>query len=515
MAEAVELIDEGARADRGRRRGLVPARHRRPAAAATSRPSSTPAPSATPSSATSSRPPAASRSTATGQHVRLRPKHGAKRHSPTRFRAGRACRLRWRRARAAAFGARPRLVLRATVGLPAALLLGPMVAGIAFSLAGAGIQLPALPFSFAQALVGCMIARILAHAGARRRSRADWPVFAARASPSVVAASAVLGWIVARLRILPGTTAVWGSSPGAAGAMTLMSASFGADMRLVAFMQYTRVVIVATLAAVVARFWADADAGRADRSPGSPRPTGPGSPRRWRSRPDRWPPGRSMRLPGGAAAPAAGARRRCCRTPGSSTIELPPLLLALAYGAIGWGVGLRFDRAVGRPRRPGAAGGARLDRRPRWRSAPASPPSSSSVAGIDPLDRLSRDEPRRRRHRGDHRLLDARRRGLRDGDADRAPPRAADHRPDPRRVLADRLTRSRRPGPRLGRRAARHVRPATALSRAPAGARISCSREAVRANSKAPSPSAIERVGLGGGRDRSAAPSPRRARRSA
>ena len=27
-------------------------------------------------------------------------------------------------------------------------------------------------------------------------------------------------------------------------------------------------------------------------------------------------------------------------------IELPPLLLALAYGAIGWGVGLRFDRAV-------------------------------------------------------------------------------------------------------------------------------------------------------------------------
>jgi uncharacterized membrane protein AbrB (regulator of aidB expression) len=52
---------------------------------------------------------------------------------------------------------------------------------------------------------------------------------------------------------LPGTTAIWGSSPGAATAMTLMSESYGADMRLVAVMQYLRVVLVVLTASLVAR----------------------------------------------------------------------------------------------------------------------------------------------------------------------------------------------------------------------------------------------------------------------
>ena len=38
--------------------------------------------------------------------------------------------------------------------------------------------------------------------------------------------------------MLPGTTALWGTSPGAASVMTIMAESYGADMRLVAFMQY-------------------------------------------------------------------------------------------------------------------------------------------------------------------------------------------------------------------------------------------------------------------------------------
>jgi len=42
------------------------------------------------------------------------------------------------------------LVLEQT-GLPAALLLGPMLAGIVFSVGGAGLRLPIPPFSLAQA----------------------------------------------------------------------------------------------------------------------------------------------------------------------------------------------------------------------------------------------------------------------------------------------------------------------------------------------------------------------------
>src|ERR1700686_2774707 len=45
--------------------------------------------------------------------------------------------------------------------LPAALLLGAMSAGILVENGGAGILVPQLPFSFAQAVVGCMIARVL------------------------------------------------------------------------------------------------------------------------------------------------------------------------------------------------------------------------------------------------------------------------------------------------------------------------------------------------------------------
>ena len=55
--------------------------------------------------------------------------------------------------------------------------------------------------------------------------------------------------------VVPGTTGVWGSSPGAASAMVVMADAFGADARLVAFMQYLRVVCVVVVASLIARFW--------------------------------------------------------------------------------------------------------------------------------------------------------------------------------------------------------------------------------------------------------------------
>src|ERR1700722_17395664 len=64
----------------------------------------------------------------------------------------------------------------------------------------------------------------------------------------VLGASSALGWALARWEVLPGTTAIWGSSPGAATSMVVMAEEFGADARLVAFMQYLRVVLVAVIA---------------------------------------------------------------------------------------------------------------------------------------------------------------------------------------------------------------------------------------------------------------------------
>ena len=463
---------QGARADGGRRRGLVPARHRRPAAAEPLARVRHPHLRPRRSSATSSTPPAASRSTAT-QGLPLRPKPGAE--APV-TRSGRRAGPGSRRCRSAS------RCCSTAIGLPAALLLGPMVAGIVFSLAGArprgaGARLP--PRAGARRL---MIARILALpvlaeiarglAGLRRS-----------ASLSVTPASAVLGWMLARLRILPGTTAVWGSSPGAASAMTLMSASFGADMRLVAFMQYTRVVIVATLAAVVARVWGDADAGRRRRSAGSPRPTGPGSRRRWRSRSACGGSGRRCALPAGPLllplvargaaaerrAPRRSSCRRCC-SPSPTRVD-----------RLGRRAALR--PRDGAPRGAGAAGGARLDRLPGGDSAPASPRSSSSSPASIPLTAYLAMSP---------------------GGADTVAIIASSTQVDvafvmamqtarllfvllitgpSSRALADRAHVAARP--RLAAVTARPD-PLTVPQSAP---RISCRREAVRANSKAPSPS--------------------------
>ncbi len=83
---------------------------------------------------------------------------------------------------------------------------------------------------------------------------AHWQLFTVGVL-AVIGASTLLGWIMTRLQMLPGTTALWGISPGAASVMTIMSRSYGADVRLVAFMQYLRVVMVAGVAALVAKMF--------------------------------------------------------------------------------------------------------------------------------------------------------------------------------------------------------------------------------------------------------------------
>jgi hypothetical protein len=42
-----------------------------------------------------------------------------------------------------------------------------------------------------------------------------WPLFLA-VGLAVILASTALGWLMTRWQVLPGTTAVWGTSPGAA-----------------------------------------------------------------------------------------------------------------------------------------------------------------------------------------------------------------------------------------------------------------------------------------------------------
>ncbi len=136
--------------------------------------------------------------------------------------------------------------------LPAALMLGPMIAAITLASCGKQFRLNNRIFSLAQGFVGMMIVEHLpTHAW--QTFTHQWPVFLF-GTLSTLLVSAVVGWYVAQAKRLPGSTAVWGISPGAASVMTLMSESYGADMRIVAFMQYSRVVSCALATMCVARF---------------------------------------------------------------------------------------------------------------------------------------------------------------------------------------------------------------------------------------------------------------------
>ena len=159
--------------------------------------------------------------------------------------------------------------------LPAAQMLGPMVAGIILESCGGTVGIPRSLMNFVQAVIGCLIARsftpeIFAAFGKQ------WPLFLGVVAMTLIA-SVAFGWAISKIHILQGTTAVWGLLPGAASVMILMADAFGADVGLVAFMQYLRVVFVAITASLIARFWVQRNA--ADyrcQLPGLPYPETPG-----------------------------------------------------------------------------------------------------------------------------------------------------------------------------------------------------------------------------------------------
>ncbi len=133
---------------------------------------------------------------------------------------------------------------------PAGVLLGCMMAAILLALQLGPVGLPKPVFVLAQAVLGCLMAQSM-QPPALDQVLARWPLFVG-INVLVMTAGGLLGWWLVRRKVLPGTTALWGIAPGAASAMVLMAESYGADMRLVAFMQYTRVVIVTAVAAWVA-----------------------------------------------------------------------------------------------------------------------------------------------------------------------------------------------------------------------------------------------------------------------
>jgi membrane AbrB-like protein len=228
--------------------------------------------------------------------------------------------------------------------LSAALLLGSMVAAIVLAVGGASVRVPGPAFAVAQGVLGVMIARYIPVSIVGEIAR-QGPLFIG-CVVSVIVAALLLGLLLMRWRVLPGTTALWGTFPGAASAMVLMSGAFGGDMRLVAFMQYLRVVLVAVVASVMARLW---------QGPGKHVAVAStdwlalGEPRAlaltlllvlatvWLAARTRLPAG-ALLLPLVAGVVLEDS--------GLLHITLPPLLLAACYALLGWSIGEHFTPQI-------------------------------------------------------------------------------------------------------------------------------------------------------------------------
>jgi uncharacterized protein len=171
-----------------------------------------------------------------------------------------------------------------------------------------------------------------------------WPIFVV-IMLAVIAASGLLGWLAARFKVLPGTTVIWGLSPGAAATMIVMAEAYGADIQFVALLQYLRLFVVAAVASAVARMWGVSTLHAAHAAS-------------WLA-PVHFP-SLAETLVLAASGPAMAFLLRkpvlalllpmaggvFLSAQGWLAIETPPWLLAVSYAIVGWRVGLGFSRPL-------------------------------------------------------------------------------------------------------------------------------------------------------------------------
>jgi membrane AbrB-like protein len=225
--------------------------------------------------------------------------------------------------------------------MPAALFLGPMLVSIGLGVAGATIRMPKRLFQLGQGTVGVLIAHAMS-VSVLLTALESWHIMLL-ATALTVLLSAAVGLLLVRFAGIPSNTAAWGTSPGAASAMVAMSEDYGADSRIVATMQYVRVVCVVMVGALVSRFLGAPSAGAEAHSSDVMLHSlnlldlglslGVIVAGVWLG----------SRLPAGALLVPlllGGA----LQLTGILQITIPDWLLPLGYGAIGCYVGLRFDR---------------------------------------------------------------------------------------------------------------------------------------------------------------------------
>jgi uncharacterized protein len=236
------------------------------------------------------------------------------------------------------------------LGLESPALFAALLVGLAASLLRPrGLSLPDPTFSAAQALVGVTLGAYL-QSSSLSAVAGEWPAVVL-VGAATLAISLAAGVLLARFTELDGPTAALGMVAGGASGIVGISDELGGDDRLVAFMQYLRVLVVVVLTPLLVAL----------AFPGHPAGTAPhahvpplGDVKGWL-------------ITVGAAVLGVLAARAVRMTAGTllgpmiiagavtlagETFAVPPAVQQVAFAAIGLQVGLKFTvetvRQVGR-----------------------------------------------------------------------------------------------------------------------------------------------------------------------
>jgi membrane AbrB-like protein len=220
-------------------------------------------------------------------------------------------------------------------------MVGPMVAAIVLSLSiSSPLRVPGKLFVVAQSVVGDVIASTFRASDLDVMARNWMAVVLVGAGTLLI--SLMVGELLSRIAHLDRPTAVLGSLPGGASGMVAMSPSVSADPKLVAVMQYVRLIGVVLTASVLTHVWTASHDVHAT-SPSAPSISwssaaitlGIGAVGSWL--------GQRLKVPAGALLGALALGIVAAST-GIVHLAVPIVISAPAYAVIGVYVGLLFDR---------------------------------------------------------------------------------------------------------------------------------------------------------------------------
>lgn len=234
------------------------------------------------------------------------------------------------------------------LGLPSATLFGALLVGLAVALgATARFEIPPPAFSAAQALTGVTLGCYLRSESLDALAGAWLPVVLVSAATLLL--TLLAGHVMARVTEVDEPTAALGMIAGGASGIVTMARELGADDRVVAFMQYARVLLIVLITPLLVALVFSGG--------GTPAPLAESAGIPFAGTLPDWgatvavalvgaAAGRLTRLPAGILlGPLLLAAGLTLALP-AGTFAVPPLLREAAFSVIGLQVGLRFTVAT-------------------------------------------------------------------------------------------------------------------------------------------------------------------------